>query len=69
MSCFRSAEKQVEGADSRSRLAVTIEGVASGGSTYEEDDVGSVLSFPDEFPETHSEDQITMLLELTRTMR
>ena len=52
-----------------SRLAVTIEGVASGGSTYEEDDIGSVLSFPDEFPETHAEDQITVLLELTRTMR
>ena len=66
MSCFRSAEKQ-EGAGSR--LAVTIGGVASGGSTYEEDDIGSVLSFPDEFPERHAEDQITVLLELTRTMR
>ena len=67
LSCLRSAEKQVEGTGGR--LAVTIEGVAAGGSTHEEDDNGSLLSLPEDFPETHSEDQITMLLELTRTMR
>ena len=33
------------------------------------EDTGSVFSIPDEFLESQPEDQITMLLELTRTMR
>lgn len=58
-------------------MAVTIAGVAAGGSkdvnvAEEEDpfgDEGSVFSLPDDFPESQPEDQVTVLLELTRVMR
>ena len=58
-------------------MAVTIAGVVAGGSndvngSQEEDsfgDEGSVFSLPDDFPESQPEDQVTVLLELTRVMR
>ena len=58
-------------------MAVTIAGVVAGGSNdvngaEEEDpfgDEGSVFSLPDDFPESQPEDQVTVLLELTRVMR
>ena len=74
------SETQANPQASNDKLSLTIAGVATGHSMHvvnvtDDDeqfggeDTGSVFSIPDEFLESQPEDQITMLLELTRTMR
>ena len=75
------SETQANPQASNDKLSLTIAGVATGHSmhvvnaTDDDDeqlggeDTGSVFSIPDEFLESQPEDQITMLLGLTRTMR